>query len=168
MERRKFIKRKKNEILSKNELNIYDYYKCKRNLIDIMKNYEEFEDELKEFNLYELSSKGVVSFNTNNNWNSLSPQEKAMSKLETKIKNAEIFYKSLHYLTTKVLNREERLYFRYIYIDKQKTNTAEDDLLITNYNRRVLKQSTVIKACKHFHCLVRKDGGQVIYPDRFK
>ena len=168
MERRKFIKRKKNEILSKNELNIYDYYKCKRNLIDIMKNYEEFEDELKDFNLYELSSKGVVSFNTNNNWNSLSPQEKAMSKLETKIKNAEIFYKSLHYLTTKVLNREERLYFRYIYIDKQKTNTAEDDLLITNYNRRVLKQSTVIKACKHFHCLVRKDGGQVIYPDRFK
>ena len=168
MERRKFIKRKKNEILSKNELNIYDYYKCKRNLIDIMKNYEEFEDELKDFNLYELSSKGVVSFNTNNNWNSLSPQEKAMSKLETKIKNAEIFYKSLHYLTTKVLNREERIYFRYIYIDKQKTNTAEDDLLITNYNRRVLKQSTVIKACKHFHCLVRKDGGQVIYPDRFK
>ena len=168
MKRRRIVKRKKNEILTKNELKIYDYYKCKRNLLEIMKNYEDFKDELKDFNLYELTSKCVVSFNENNHWNSLSPQEKAMSKLETKIKHAEIFYKSLQYLTTKILNQEERIYFRYIYIDKQNANTAEDDLLITNYNKRILKQSTVIKACKYFHCLVRKDGGQVIYPDRFK
>lgn len=89
--KRRMIKRKKNDILSKNEINIYDYYRCRKNLIEIMKNYEDFENELRDFNLYNLSSTSIVSFNTNNNWKSLSPQEKALSKLETKIKNAELF-----------------------------------------------------------------------------
>ena len=166
--KRRMIKRKKNDILSKNEINIYDYYKCRKNLIEIMKNYEDFETELRDFNLYTLSSSSIVSFNINNNWNSLSPQEKALSKLETKIKNAELFYKSLHYLTSNILNQEERTIFRYLYIDKQGTNSLQDDLLIADHYSRLLRKSLVIKACKHFHCLVRKDGGQVIYPDKFK
>ena len=166
MKRRRIIKRKRNEFLSKNELKIYDFNECKKKLVEIMKDFEDFNEELKDFNLYEITSKCIVTFNANNNWNSLSPQEKALSKLETKIKNAEIFYKSMQYLTSKILNKEERIYFRYIFIDKQKASTAQDDLLITDYNERILRQSTVIKACKFFHCLVRKDGGKVIYLEK--
>ena len=165
MKRRRF-KRCRNEFLSKNELKIYDFNECKKKLIDIMNEFENFNEELKEFNLYEITTKNIVSFNTDNNWNSLSPQEKALSKLETKVKNAIIFYKSMEYFTKKILNKEERIYFRYIFIDKQQTSTVQDDLLISGYTERILRQSTVIKACKYFHCLVRKDGGQVIYPDR--
>ena len=48
MKRRRIVKRKKNEILTKNELKIYDYYKCKRNLLEIMKNYEDLVEQLTE------------------------------------------------------------------------------------------------------------------------